>query len=57
MEMIIVSVVLTLAVGYAIWRFYKMLTSDNEACIGCPLAENCTKKKKNIRKILRCREK
>jgi hypothetical protein len=57
MEMIIVSVVLTLAVGYAIWRFYKVLTSDNEACIGCPLAENCTKKKKNIRKILRCREK
>ena len=40
-----VSIVLVAAVGYAGYRIYRTLTDKNEACKGCPLAENCTKKK------------
>ena len=57
MQQAIVIIILILAVGYAVWRIYKALTSDDNGCEGCALAENCMKKKKSRRKILRCREK
>ena len=57
MQQAIVIIILILAVVYAAWRIYRALTNDNEACEGCALAENCMKKKKSRRKILRCREK
>ncbi len=57
MQQAIVIIILILAVGYAAWRIYKALTNDDNGCEGCALAENCKKKKKSRRKILRCREK
>jgi hypothetical protein len=57
MQQAIVIIILILAVGYAAWRIYKALTSDDNGCEGCALAEKCTKKEKSRRKILRCREK
>jgi len=42
---VLVVVVLAVAVGFAGGRIYQMLTNKDEACKGCPLAENCTKKK------------
>ena len=57
MQQAIVIIILILAVGYAAWHIYRALTSDDDGCEGCALAENCKKKKKNRRKILRCREK
>jgi hypothetical protein len=40
-----VVVVLVAVAGLAGRYIYKVLTNKDEACKGCPLAENCTKKK------------
>ena len=42
---VLVVVVLVVAAGYAGLRIYRTLTNKTEICEGCPLAENCKKKK------------
>lgn len=52
----IVVAVLAIAVVYAGYRVYLALTDVNEACKGCALAKNCTKKRKNRKNIWQCRK-
>ena len=52
----IVVAILAIAVGYAGYRVYLALTDVNEACKGCALAKNCTKKRKNRKNIWQCRK-
>ena len=56
-QMCVVIVILALSVGYAIFRVYRALTDENEACRGCALAKKCTQKRKNRKNIWQCQEK
>jgi hypothetical protein len=49
-QSVIVYLILTLAVGYALWHIYKSFSKDAEPCCsceGCPLkGQNCHEKQK-----------
>ena len=42
-EVVIVILLVGVAL-YTLWRLYRLLTGKNEVCMGCPLADSCTKK-------------
>ena len=39
----VVIIVLAIAVGYAVYRVYRMLTNRNDTCEGCALKDSCKK--------------
>ena len=39
----VVIIVLTVAVGYAVYRVYRMLTNRSDTCEGCALKDSCKK--------------
>jgi len=57
MQLCATIVIIAIAIAYACYRVYLVLTDENEACKGCALAKKCTKKRKKRENIWRCREK
>lgn len=51
MQTIIVILILLVAVILAVRYFYRVLTTKEKGCIGCPLKDVCDKKKASCTEV------